>query len=248
MPDADPLDARRDGLPRSRWATFGAAAVVLVVVAAPIAYFTLDDASQANRHRAKTVVDTDDSLAAVRAALGQTIAAGSYESDTVSTATSPAPPPTSCAVLIAPDATGGVRRTCPPSSLPPITNRFETHSIVNFDPYAMTSQTQSSTLGPITTHINSTHVWQLGGATVGYGAGDPGILLTYYSPQVLATLGRGPGAMAMLSLASRGGYLNLEEQSIATATSAGPGTVRDVTVTYYDVTIDLKKLAEAPDL
>jgi hypothetical protein len=52
----------------------------------------------------------------------------------------------------------------------------------------------------------------------------------------------------MLSLASRGGYLNLEEESIAAATPAGTGTVRDVDVVFYDVTINIKKLADAPDL
>jgi hypothetical protein len=166
--------------------------------------------------------------------------------DTVSTATSPAP--ASCAVLLTPGPTARVAPPCASSSLPPITSRFETHSIVNFDPYAMTSQTQASGLGAITTHINSTHVWQLGGATVGYGPGNPGILITAYSQQVLGTIGRGPGALAMLSLASRGGYLNLEEASVSTAQPAGTGTVLDVPVTFYDVTIDVKKLADAPDL
>jgi hypothetical protein len=132
--------------------------------------------------------------------------------------------------------------------MPPAVNRFETHGVVNFEPYAMWSETQASSLGAITTHINSTHVWQLGGATVGYSPGNPGILITDYASQVLGTIGRGPGALAMLSLASRGGYLNLEEQSVTTAQPAGTGTVRGDSVTYYDVTIDVKQLAQAPGL
>src|SRR5262249_22478527 len=151
--------------------------------------------------------DTDP-VAAVRAAVGQTMAAGSYEMDTVSTSTSA--PRSVCGAVPNPSATLAQPSTC--VTFPPTANRFETHSIVNFDPYAMVSQTQASGLGAITTHINSTHVWQLGGATVGYGPGDPGILITDYSRQVLGTIGRGPGALAMLSLASRGGYLNLEEE------------------------------------
>ena len=69
---------------RSRWAAVLTGAVVLLVVAAPIAYFALDDGSGTAAHREETIVDTNESVAAVRAALGQTIAAGSYESDTVS--------------------------------------------------------------------------------------------------------------------------------------------------------------------
>jgi hypothetical protein len=213
---------------------------VLLIVAAPIAYFALHDTPDSTPNRQQTIVDTDhQSIAAVRAALGQTFAAGSYESDTVSSSTSA--PQSICA-----GATQPTPANCP--TLPPVTQRFDTHTIVNFDPYAMQSQTQSSSLGAITTHLNSTRVWQLGGATVGYGAGNPGLALPSYVSQVLGTLGPGPGAMAMLSLASRGGYLNLEEESIASATPAGTGTVRDVDVTFYDVTIDIKKLADAPDL
>ena len=251
-PGSNPVDATSARRARSGWTAGAAAVVVLVIVALPLVYFALDEGSTSRPgpdHKA--LVDTDDdSLAAVRAALGQTFAAGGYESDTVSESTTPAP--TSCVVLRIPAPAAGqsVREpaSCPSSPLPPITQRFETHTIVNFEPYAMQSQTQSSSLGAITTHLNSTHVWQLGGATVGYGPGNPGIPLPSYAGQVLGTLGPGPGAMAMLSLASRGGYLNLEEESIAAATPAGTGTVRDVVVTYYDVTIDLKKLADAPDL
>ncbi|MGH9287069.1 MAG: hypothetical protein ACRD0V_02025 [Acidimicrobiales bacterium] len=96
--------------------------------------------------------------------------------------------------------------------------------------------------------MNSTHVWQLGGATVGYGPGTPGLSLADYSSQVVGTLGRGPGALAMISIASRGGYLYLEEEAIGSAEPAGTGTVGDVAVTYYDVTIDVTRLVDAPNL
>jgi hypothetical protein len=244
MSGLTPIDPAIERRPRPRRTVFAAAAIVLVIVAAPIVFFSLDDGSTSRPDSDRKALVDSDPVAAVRAALGQTFAAGSYESDTVSTSTSA--PHSVCAVSVGPGATAATPANCP--TLPPVTQRFETHTIVNFEPYAMTSQTQSSSLGAITTHINSTRVWQLGGATVGYGPGNPGIALPDYVSQVLGTLGPGPGAMAMLSLASRGGYLNLEEVSIAAATPAGSGTVRDVDVTYYDVTIDVKKLADAPDL
>ena len=52
----------------------------------------------------------------------------------------------------------------------------------------------------------------------------------------------------MVSIVSRGGYLTLEEESVATARLGGTGTVDNVPVTYYDVTIDITKLADAPNL
>jgi hypothetical protein len=249
MSDLTPVDTAEERRARPRRTVFAAAFAVLAIVAVPLALLAFDGGSNSVRSPRK-LVDSDP-VAAVRAAVGQTMAAGNYEMDTVSTSTSG--PNTSCgggevgSGVYSPGATFAERPTvC--MTLPPSTSRFETHGIVNFEPYAMMSQTQASGLGAITTHINSTRVWQLGGATVGYGAGNPGILITDYTRQVVGTIGRGPGALAMLSLASRGGYLNLEEESVATAQPAGTGTVRDIPVTYYDVTIDVKKLADAPDL
>ena len=184
-----------------------------------------------------------DALATVRAAVGRTSAAGSYEIDLVTTMTQPGT--SSCAVLVGPDSTLPSESTC--VTLGPLTNRFTGNAIVNLEPYAMVSETNSG-LGAITTHVNSTHVWQLGGATVGYGPGTPGLSLADYSSQVVGTLGRGPGALAMISIASRGGYLYLEEEAIASAEPAGTGTVGDVPVTYYDVAIDVTRLVDAPNL
>jgi hypothetical protein len=185
-----------------------------------------------------------DALATVRAAVGRTSAAGSYEIDLVTTMTQPGT--SSCGVLVGPNSTLPTESTC--VTLGPRTNQFTGHAIVNLEPYAMVAETNSPSLGAITTHVNSTHVWQLGGATVGYGPGTPGLSLADYSGQVVGTLGRGPGALAMISIASRGGYLYLEEEAIASAEPAGTGTVSDVPVTYYDVTIDVTRLVDAPNL
>jgi hypothetical protein len=185
-----------------------------------------------------------DALATIRAAVGRTSAAGSYEIDLVTTMTQPASG--SCAVLAGPESSQTESTWCETSGA--LTNQFTGHAIVNLEPYAMVSETNSPSLGAITTHVNSTHVWQLGGATVGYGPGTPGLSLADYSSQVVGTLGRGPGALAMISIASRGGYLYLEEEAIASAEPAGTGTVGDVPVTYYDVTIDVTRLVDAPNL
>jgi hypothetical protein len=185
-----------------------------------------------------------DALVAVWAAVGRTSAAGSYEIDVVTTMTQPET--SSCAMLPGPNSTLPTESTwCEAVRL---ANRFTGHAIVNLEPYAMVAETNSPSLGAITTHVNSTHVWQLGGATVGYGPGNPGLSLADYSSQVVGTLGRGPGALAMISIASRGGYLYLEEEAIASAEPAGTGTVGDVPVTYYDVTIDVTRLGDAPSL
>jgi hypothetical protein len=183
-------------------------------------------------------------LATVRAAIGRTSAAGSYEIDVVTTMAQPGTG--SCTELVGPSSSPTEATWCATSGAP--TNQFTGHAIVNLEPYAMVAETNSPRLGAITTHVNSTHVWQLGGATVGHGPGAPGLSLADYSSQVVGTLGRGPGALAMISIASRGGYLYLEEEAIASAEPAGTGTVGDVPVTYYDVTIDVTRLVDAPNL
>jgi hypothetical protein len=214
--------------------------VGLVVVAVPIVFVALGDGASSERGGVRT-----DALATVRAAVGQTFAAGSYEMDTVSISSQPSTG--SCDIGGRP--TPGLSHSA--SKCVTVSRggtEFSSHSIVNLEPYAMVARSTSPAYGLVTLHVNSTHVWQLGAATVGYGPGTPGILLSDYSRQVLGSIGRGPGALAMISIASRGGYLNLEEEAVATAEPAGTGTVGDVAVTYYDVSIDIRKLADAANL
>jgi hypothetical protein len=239
LPNADQV-ARRGRHRRRRRRAVRALSLLTVLALVPLVMMRLTDDGDEGQ-----VVSggSGDALATVRAAVGRTSAAGSYEIDVVTTMTQPGT--SSCAVLHGPNTTLARESTC--VTFGPLTNQFTGHAIVNLEPYAMVAETNSG-LGAITTHVNSTHVWQLGGATVGYGPGTPGLSLADYSGQVVGTLGRGPGALAMISIASRGGYLYLEEEAIASAEPAGTGTVGDVRVTYYDVTIDVTQLVDAQNL
>lgn len=239
LPTADQL-AERGRHRRRRHRAVGVFSVVMVLAFGSVMAVRLS--GDGDRGRVATS-DTQDALATVRGAVGQTFAAGSYEIDLVTTMTQPGTD--SCARLSVPDSVVP-ESTCVTSG--PLTYEFTGRAIVNLEPYAMVAEMNSPGLGAITTHVNSTHVWQQGGATVGYGPGTPGLSLTDYSSQVVGTVGRGPGALAMISLASRGGYLYLEEAAVASAEPAGTGTVDDVPVTYYDVTVDVTRLADAPDL
>jgi hypothetical protein len=238
LPAADEV-ARRGRSRRQQRRAVRVLGVLTVLALVPLVWVRLSDDGDEGQ-----VVSggASDARATVRAAAGRTLAAGSYEMDLVTTMTQPGTG--SCPELVGPDPSP-TATWCESSAL---TNQFTGHAIVNLEPYAMVAETNSPSLGAITTHVNSMHVWQLGGATVGYGPGTPGLPLADYSSQVVRTLGRGPGALAMISIASRGGYLYLEEEAVASAEPAGTGTVGDVPVTYYDVTIDITRLADAPNL
>jgi hypothetical protein len=121
---------------------------------------------------------------------------------------------------------------------------------VNAEPYAMVVFSNASSASGLLLNVNTTSVWQgasANGTSAGGVAGSP-IPLSSFAATVEGALGPGPGAAAMLGLSSRGGYLNLEQAAVADASVDGTGTVDGVNVTYYDVTIDLTKLIESPDL
>lgn len=223
----------------------------LLVVVAPIAFVVLDRGGSGSGSGA--VVDANP-RATVRAAVGQTVAAGSYEMDTETTSVRPEiPAPPGCrlspgTIELQPNGSRVVSDGGPCPPFPPQSYSFTTHTIVNFEPYAMVARTTTGSFAGVTTHVNETHVWQLGAATVGYGPGNPGMLLTDYARQVIGTLGPGPGALAMLGLASQGGQLDLEEAAVARAEPAGSGVAGGVEVTYYDATIDVRALADSPRL
>jgi hypothetical protein len=72
--------------------------------------------------------------------------------------------------------------------------------------------------------------------------------LSTFAQSIESSLGPSQGALAAIGLASPGGELNLQEEAVAKATPAGTGSVHDTRVTYFDVTIDMTKLADTPGL
>jgi hypothetical protein len=240
-------DAPRRG--RRGSALLVAAAVAVALVAVPIAFGLWRDDSDPSTVR----IDGSDAKGTVLAALDATVGSGSYDLDftfhvepgntgqpagTVPcTGTKPAGAEMTC-VAVQPamrsvDATG--------------------HGTVNTDPYAMTVVSQVSDLGPITLFVNGTSVWEVGGAGYGVnGAGSgasPGASLSGFASLVEGTLGQGQGAISMISLANHTGYLGIEREAVLGATAAGAGALDDGTpISYYDVTVDVRRLADSPAL
>jgi hypothetical protein len=205
-------------------AVIAGVAVVVAVAAVPLLLRVADDSGTGG---SKT---TNDALSAVRAAVGQTIASGSYQSQFESSSVQPQ----QCTVGAG----------CPGSAGP-----YDSYgtATVSFNPYVShTVTTTSSSGGGRTLYVTATTVW-LGSADSTPPA-DSGIALSSFAPQVENTLGPSQGALSMISLASPGGSINLEEDAVASATPDGDGTVDGDHVTYYDVTIDMTQLANTPDL
>ena len=229
MTESD-LSPTRERRPGWRHALGAGLVVALAIAAVPLLGGLGDDTSSRGDGRG-----TDsDALIAVRAAVGKTVASGSYEQDFTTHTTH----------------VNDVAPSCPPGATCPSasgTSTFESsgHGIINFDPYISRVETNTS-LGARTLVVTSTTVWLTGpGLSVTPGTGIP---LSSFASSVQGALGRSQGALAMISLASPGGALNLEQAAVAEATPAGTGSVNGVNVTYYDVTIDMTKLADAEGL
>jgi hypothetical protein len=94
--------------------------------------------------------------------------------------------------------------------------------------------------------VTPTNIWLLtpGGNQV-LGPGQP---LSSFARSIVSALGPSQGALSALGLATPGGQLNLQEEAVAAATPSGEGEVRGTHVTYYDVTIDMTRLADVPNL
>jgi hypothetical protein len=97
-------------------------------------------------------------------------------------------------------------------------------------------------LGQITLRDNGTDVWEFGGADYGLAPGSsetgPGASLSGFANLVEGTLGARQGALAMGGLSSPTGYLDLDQSMITGADQTGTGTVDDVPVTIYQISID----------
>jgi hypothetical protein len=122
-------------------------------------------------------------------------------------------------------------------------------STVNVDPIAMIA-TANIEGGLITTRVNGTEVWESGGANYGLvdGATGPGAPLSQFAGTVIGTLGPREGAVAMSSLASPTGYLDIAEQEITAASFQGNGDVDGVAVRDYEVDVDAQRVLDRPGL
>jgi hypothetical protein len=229
------------GPPRGRRRGFVVGIVVAVIaVAVPVVAVSLGGSGDGPAVHG-------DAKHAVAAALGTTAASGRYDLTTtlhVDTADSTS----SCAAPLSPsDRTGDVvsrSGSCVSSGLRPSVD-ITSHGTINLNPYASVSTSYQSGLGEITTYFNGTTVWEMGGGNYGSMTGSS---LSGFAGLVEGTLGPGEGASTMISIASHGGYLSLEESAVENASPVGSGTVDGAAVTYYEVTIDVAKLADAPDL
>jgi hypothetical protein len=214
----------------------------LVVVAIPVVVLQMGGSDSGSRGPAVR----SDARHVVLAAAGATAASGRYDitfTDHVTARDDPAP----CTPAPPPTGTNaGVNATalCVSSGIQPRVD-IVGHGTVNLDPYASVSVADVTDLGEITTYIDGTTVWEIGGGGYGSTTGNP---LSGFAGSVEGTLGPGEGAVTMITLASRGGYLDLEESAVQHATPDGTGTIDGATLTYYDITIDVSKLANAPDL
>jgi len=123
--------------------------------------------------------------------------------------------------------------------------------VVHLDPTAMVSTANVSGLGEITTRVDGTNVWEDGGGNYGMAPSSktgPGAPISQFAGLVMGTLGRREGAIAMNSLASPSGYLDMAKEAIGAASAHGNGVVDGVQVIVYDVTLDTMKSLDRPGL
>jgi hypothetical protein len=123
--------------------------------------------------------------------------------------------------------------------------------VVHVEPTAMVTTAQVPNLGEITTRVDGTRVWEDGGANYGMTPSSdngPGSPLSQFASLVSGTLGRREGAIAMNSLASPTGYLDIAKESITASSKLDDAVVNGVPVHVYEVTIDTMKALERPGL
>jgi len=201
--------------------------VVLVIMAVPLLLGIGDDSDHGGSKST-----SGGALRSVRAAVGQTIASGGYD-NTFETSTEH---PEQCPQGAACQGAGT-----------PTTFDSSGTGTVSFDPYVSHVVTDgTSTLGAHTVYVTSTTIWEGSGPSLAPGV--RGIPLSGFATAVEGALGPSQGALSMISLASPGGAINLEQAAVSKATPDGDGTVDGFHVTYYDVTIDMTQLADTPDL
>jgi hypothetical protein len=210
-------------------AVAGGVAFVLAIAVVPVLLAIGRGSSDGTDRQA-----TKDPVVSVRAAIGKTVASGSYETDIETHSTDPhAANSPQCSASSCGSSTGY--------------SRFDSsgHGIVNLDPFVVRTDS-NSTAGSHTLYVTSTNVWLVSSGTDG--PVGPGTPLSTFARSIVSALGPSQGALAAIGLASPGGELNLQEEAVAKATSAGTGSVDGIQVTYFDVIIDMTKLADTPGL
>jgi hypothetical protein len=239
----DELEPSRGGRRRRRRGLVAVALVAVTAIVGVTAAIALS-ADDGDDHR---VTSTDlDSPAAQRvfAALGTTTAAGSFTA-TYEVRTEPATHPRvedACRPAPVPNGGGAVGQVCvlkAGGAASPVT--ITGVATINQDPYRMRSVSEVTGFGQITTIVDGTRLWEMGGGDYGMhgrsGDAAPGDSISGFAGLVEGTLGRGPGALTMLTLASPNGYLNLSKEAVTRAAPAGTGTVGGIAVTYFDVDV-----------
>ncbi len=168
-------------------------------------------------------------------------------------------------------ATGGVTQTVPPTipgsvSVNPSTGGINCYSagpvlqgavpvtgsgVINVNPSAMvTSATVGGGLN-VVLRENETNYWEdLGGgqATLAPGSSTQGSgsALGGFASLVSGTLGVREGPVAMMSLSSPSGYLDLYQSEVTAAEEVGPGTVAGTPVTVYKIPVTPAQEGQVP--
>jgi hypothetical protein len=250
------LTETRDRHGRRTGAVLVAAAVALsLVVATLVVSFTRDD-------HGREVSIKRDATSTVIAALAATVGSGGYDLDfTFHTEVGTQGSTNGCTTVQHATSGGSDASSASGSSsqggavvcMSTHTTDVSGHGTVNTEPYAMTVVSQVSGLGQITLFVDGSNVWELGGADYGTGGAvegaPPGASLAGFAGLVEGTLGQEQGALSMMSLANNSGYLGLEATAIEKAVPDGEGALADGThLTYYDVTIDVTKMADGEGL
>ena len=217
-----------------------AIAVCLAAVTAPIALALSSDpstllAARNHHHGAHGQLAQGPAAHSVLSALSTTTDSGSFQFTYSLTST----PPTSV---------GGDSSETPVAGM----------GTIDTDPTGMAASAAVGSTNPQSTgtgldvgvRVDGTDYWEVGYADNGLtpaanDASDPGQTLSSFAGLVESTLGQRDGAVAMLGMASPTGYLDLTLPSISGATPDGTGTVDDVAVNNYDVTVDPSQLADS---
>jgi hypothetical protein len=274
VPVADLSDERKRPPargPRSRrWA-----AVVLVVALGAAGVVVAAHASNDNgarrrvatgTHRKVATIDDGQARGDVLSALSTTTASGSFHIHyTLTSEPGLHPTPTTnaggpCTTVVVGvgtsiDASSPGRKATVDCGYPvtadPQNVTISGEGVVHIDPTAMVSTANVSGLGEITTRVDGTNVWEDGGANYGMAPSaktGPGSPLSQFAGLVMGTLGRREGAVAMNSLASPSGYLDMAKEAIGDASAHGNAVVDGVQVIVYDVTLDTMKALDRPGL